>query len=204
MKKTTLVLIRHGETTTNVKNLLHKFGDPDKLTDKGKKQIELTASKLKELGLEVLYASNEARAFETAEIIGHTCNLEVKVLDGMEERNWGDLSGKPWSEISPILNPMTLEERYNYIPPKGESWKVFEQRLITSVKNAIQANTSKVVGIVTHGGSIRALMPYLLNVSKEESFKYDPRNASISTFEFRDNNITMISVDDVTHLEDLG
>jgi broad specificity phosphatase PhoE len=37
--------------------------------------------------------------------------------------------------------------------------------------------------IITHGGVIRALMPYLLGVPKEESFKYDPPNASITIFE---------------------
>jgi broad specificity phosphatase PhoE len=102
----------------------------------------------------------------------------------MGERNWGVFTGKPWSEVEKILQPMTLEERYQYIPQGGESWKIFEKRLIKTIQKITQDNHGKTIVIVTHGGAIRALMPFLLSVRREESFKYDPDNASLTIFDF--------------------
>lgn len=193
---TTLILIRHGETSTNVKNILHKFVDPDNLTSEGIKQIELVGYKLKNLGLDVLYTSKEHRAKQSAKIIAKICNIKVNILEGMEERNWGDLSGISWDEIKIVLDSLDFNDRYNYVPPKGESWKTFETRLINCIKKVVQNNSNNIIGIVTHGGSIRALMPFLLNVSKEESYKYNPKNASISIFYFDEGKITPGAIDD--------
>jgi len=118
----------------------------------------------------------------------------------MKERNWGEFSGKPFLEIKKVLDPLTLDERYGYIPPKGESWKDAEKRLTDCVKNVVETNAGKVVGIVTHGGSIRILMPYLLGTPIEETFKHDPKNASLSVFNIKDGKITTIALDDVAHL----
>ena len=197
-----IILVRHGETATNVKNVLHKYGDPNNLTEKGKRQIQETGNKLKELSCSVLYASNEIRALQSAEIISKICNTLVIPLTGMGERNWGDYSGKPWSEIKTILDPLSLDQRYEFVPPQGESWKDFEHRLISNIKQVNTDNSNVVIGIVTHGGSIRTLMPYLLSAPKEESFKYDPKNASISIFDFNDNTIIPILIDDTSHLSD--
>ncbi|EKD99656.1 MAG: Phosphoglycerate mutase [uncultured bacterium] len=197
---TKIILIRHGETQTNVKNILHKYGDPDNLTPTGIKQVELVGERLKTLGLEKLYASNEYRALQSADIIGKICNLDITPLEGMEERNWGEFSGKPWSDVKVVLDPLTLDQRFNYIPPNGESWKTVEERLITAVKKAVELNPKKTVGIVTHAGSIRALIPFLLKVPREESFKYDPKNTSITIVEIEGDSITPILIDDTSHL----
>ena len=55
--------------------------------------------------------------------------------------------------------------------------------------------------MVTHGGAIRALLPFLLDVPKEESFKYDPENASITIFDYSDNNFTKVMINDASHLK---
>ena len=203
MRTTKLILVRHGETDTNVKEVLHKYGDSSYLTSNGTKQVEVTGEKLKEIGVDKLYTSNEVRALESGKIISHICNIQLNTIEGLEERNWGKLSGKPWSEIKEILGPMTLDERYNYTPPEGESWKSFEERLVRAIKSITKNNTGHTIAAVSHGGSIRALMPYLLGVPKVESFKYDPDNASLSIFEFNERGIEKITVNDIKHLVSL-
>jgi broad specificity phosphatase PhoE len=64
---------------------------------------------------------------------------------------------------------------YLFLPPQGESRQQFETRLINSLTTLIRQNSKDNLVIITHGGAIRALMPYLLGVPKEESFKYDPQ-----------------------------
>lgn len=197
---TTLILVRHGETETNLNRKLHKAGDPKELNETGKEQVRKTAKKIREYDLSVIYSSKETRAFQSAEIIAQEFSLKVRELDGLQERDWGDFSGKTWPEIQAVLDKMTLEERFNYVPPNGESWKAFDERLRTSIDKVIWENKGKNVVIVSHGGAIRALMPYLLNVPNEESFKYDPDNASLTIFDYDGDKFIKRAVNNTNHL----
>lgn len=179
---TKLILIRHGETDKNVNNSLHATNDSESLNNNGIEQIRLTANKLISLSPSKIYSSKERRAIESANILSESLNVPFELINGMEERNWGIFTGKPWDEVKKILDPMTLDERYNYVPPNGESWKTFETRLISAIKKIVDTNSKQTIVVVTHGGAIRALIPYLLNIPREESFKYNPDNASIFLF----------------------
>mgnify|MGYP001597684081 CR=1 FL=1 len=50
------------------------------------------------------------------------------------------------------------------------------------------------------GGAIRALMPFLLGVPKEESYAYDPDNASLTIFDFDENRFTQVAINDTSHV----
>lgn len=198
---TKLILIRHGETEKNISRELYTADDLETLNEKGKTQMRATALVLKKMSPSVIYSSTEKRAQESAEILSRELNVPLKTIDGMQERNWGDFSGKLWSEVETILNQMSLEERYNYVPPNGESWKEAEERLIKAVNIVLKENEGKAVIIISHGGAIRILMPYLLNLPKEESFKHDPANASISIFNYIDGKFIKRIIDDTSHLK---
>lgn len=195
-----IILIRHGETNKNVQGVLHRRNDEEGLSKLGITQIEKTAEKLKEELPFVLYSSDEKRSRQSANIIAEALNVEAHVLRDVHERDWGDLSGKPWGEIQAILEKLTLNERFEYIPPKGESWKAFEERLGSAVEKVLSEQEEKTVVIVTHGGAIRALIPYLLKIAKEESFKYDPDNASISIFLIHNGEKRAEVINDTSHL----
>lgn len=198
---TKLVLIRHGETDKNIKNSLHASDDPESLNVTGIKQITVTANKLSTLSPSKIYSSKERRALESAKIISDIVKIPAEEIDGIQERKWGVFTGKPWGEVKKVLDPMSLDERYNYVPQDGESWKTFETRLIEAIKKILEDNPGKTVVVVTHGGAIRALMPFLLGVSKDESFKHDPDNASLTIFDYGGGIYTQISVNDTSHLK---
>lgn len=195
-----LILIRHGETDKNIGKKLHQAQDLESLNGKGVGQMEKTASALKTENVGIIYSSNEQRAIESGKILSRKLAVPFKIILGMQERNWGKFSGKPWPEVEAILKPMSFDERYNYVPPGGESWKEFETRLIGSLKRILNENQGKTVIIVSHGGAIRALMPYLLNVPKGESFKYDPHNASITSFDYDGEKFFPKTINDTAHL----
>lgn len=143
MKK--LILVRHGETNKNISNKLHQSGDLELLNENGVTQI----TKTKLAGIDVVYHSLEARAVQSAKIISDLCGVTAVPLEGLQERNWGVYSNKPWSEVSKILEGLTLEERYLYIPENGESWKDFESRLISVIKNIVLINDFYIT-LITH------------------------------------------------------
>lgn len=182
-----LILVRHGETHVNEIGLTHQHLDGESLNKAGIEQIKQTALYLKKYQVNTVISSKETRAIESGNIIAKILRLSLKTLSGLEERNWGDLSGKPWSEIQKILDSLSTDERYRYIPPNGESWQKFETRLIQSVKNIIKKYSNQNLIIVSHGGAIRVLMPFLLNLPIEESFKHNPTNASVTIFDIQPN-----------------
>ena len=199
--RTRLILIRHGQTPENVRGVIHADKSGALLNENGRNQMNLTANKLKEDGVDVIYSSTEKRAEESAQIISELCNVPYKPIDMLKERRWGKFDGKSWEDIRKILKPMSLNERYNYTPPDGESWRSAEERLRNVVVNVLQKHPGEVIAFVTHAGSIRMLMPFLLGAPIEETFKYLPDNASLTIFDYDDGAFKKVIINDTSHLE---
>jgi alpha-ribazole phosphatase len=199
---TELILVRHGETETNVQGKIHKFSDTETLTPEGIEQIEKTSEALRKLKAVSIYCSKEKRAIQSARIVSRNLNIPLTKIDGLEERNWGDFAGLSFQEIKQKagMDNMSFLERYTFHPPHGESWKETEERLLETLNKILSQNEGKTIILVTHGGSIRIYMPTLLDVNKEESYKYDPDNASISVFDYKDGKFTKIVYNDTSHL----
>lgn len=197
-----LILIRHGETDKNLNKSLHAVNDAQALNLTGREQIEATVGRLRELSPSKIYSSTEKRAVESAQILAQRLGIPLEQIEGIQERNFGLFIGKSWDEVKKILFPMTLKERYEYVPPCGESWKAFETRLIAAIKRIVEDNKDKTVAVVTHGGAIKALMPFLLKAPKEESYKHVPGNASLTIFDFDDKGFHQVAVNDASHLSE--
>lgn len=200
---TKLILVRHGETEVNDQGKIHKYGDSEQLTRNGELQIKKTSFALKNHHPSAVYCSREKRAEQSAQIISDTLGIPLFEVNGLEERNWGDYSGLSFQEIKEKagMDKMSFEKRYTFHPPNGESWKETEIRLLKVLEDIVSKNENKNIVIVTHGGSIRIYIPTLLGVGKEESYKYDPDNASISIFEYKNGKFTKIIYNDTSHLE---
>jgi 2,3-bisphosphoglycerate-dependent phosphoglycerate mutase len=94
----TLVLLRHGESDWNDKNLFTGWVDVD-LTEKGEEQAKLGGLQLLEAGLlpTVLHTSLLTRAIRTANIALESCQrswVPVKRHWRLNERHYGALQGK--------------------------------------------------------------------------------------------------------------
>ena len=90
--KTTVILIRHGETEWNV---LHRFqGLSDiPLNDTGRQQAGFAKNGLQNITLDAIYTSPLQRAVETAEIIRGDRNIPVYPTDGLQEMGVGEWEG---------------------------------------------------------------------------------------------------------------
>jgi len=199
-----LILVRHGQTKTNIKGKIHKYADSEELTIVGAVQIKKTSEALRKHNPVVVYSSKEKRAIQSAKIISDELNIPLIELDGLQERNWGDFAGLSFQEIKDRagMDKMSFDERYTFHPPNGESWKETEERLLDALNKILSESENDTVVLVTHGGSIRIYMPTLLGVSREESYKYDPDNASISVFDYEDGRFSKIVYNDTSHLSD--
>jgi 2,3-bisphosphoglycerate-dependent phosphoglycerate mutase len=130
----TLVLLRHGESEWNKKNLFTGWVDVD-LTEFGEEQARLGGLQLKEAGLlpTVLHTSLMTRAIRTANIALESCNrnwVPVKRHWRLNERHYGALQGKDKAQVRQEFGEeqfMLWRRSYDTPPPKidvGSEWDV--------------------------------------------------------------------------------
>ena len=199
----TLILARHGETDWNKNGLLQGSSDFAKLNNVGKKQAKALGKALLSLNVDIIYSSPLKRASETAEIINKILKKEIVFDDALKERDWGDWEGRDAAVEFLRLEKMDIRTRFNFMPPNGESWKEFEIRLIKSVEKIVENNNDKRVLIVTHGGSIRALVPVIKKVPREQTLHLKFANTSISIFKLNKDDVEEELINDIAHLESI-
>src|SRR5262249_5946755 len=103
-------------------------------------------------GIEAVYASDLARARETAEIIGTRLGLEVVVDPDLREKDWGSWEG------------LTSDERTR-VEFEGESTEAHRERVLRAVNRIVEAHPGARVAVVTHGGSLRRIQAAVSGVA---------------------------------------
>ena len=169
-----LVLVRHGQSDWNLKNLFTGWKDPD-LTEQGIAEAKTAGRKLKEQGLsfDQAFTSDLTRAQHTLKLmlaeIGQT-GLPTKQDLALNERDYGDLSGlnkddarKRWGEDQVLI----WRRSYDVPPPGGESLKDTLARALPYYVQEIQPQVlrGQRVLVAAHGNSLRAIVKLLFDVS---------------------------------------
>ena len=93
-----LLIIRHGESLSNVENLFSGHQDVG-LTEKGIWQAEQLAERLADTKIDALYSSDLQRAIHTAIIINKKHQLTLNVEPLFKEIHFGDWEGQCYEEI---------------------------------------------------------------------------------------------------------
>ena len=140
---TTLLLVRHGETDWNAEGRLQGHTDRP-LNDFGRRQAAALAERLADDDIDAVYASDLARARETAEILGNRLGLPVVTDPDLRERNWGNWEGLTGSE----------RDRVEYV---GEEREAHGERVIRAVRRIAEQHPGERIVVVTHGGSLRRI-----------------------------------------------
>ncbi|MBC2801700.1 2,3-bisphosphoglycerate-dependent phosphoglycerate mutase [Rhizobium ruizarguesonis] len=172
----TLVLVRHGQSDWNLKNLFTGWKDPD-LTELGVQEANAGGAALAEYGIkfDVAYTSVLVRAQHTLKLIldkvGQPDLLTIRD-QALNERDYGDLSGlnkddarAKWGEEQVHI----WRRSYDVPPPGGESlrdtgarvWPYYLTEILPRVLRG-----EKVL-VAAHGNSLRSLVMVLDKLSKE-------------------------------------
>jgi len=175
--KNFLVLVRHGQSEWNAKNLFTGWKDPG-LTSDGKKEAINAGSLIKQRDIQfsMMFTSDLKRAQITGQIIlDGIQQSDIKVVknQALNERNYGDLSGlnkddarKEWGEKQVHI----WRRSYDVPPPGGESLKDTADRVLPYFNNLIlpKIMQGENILVAAHGNSLRSLVMQLDNLSKEE------------------------------------
>ena len=172
-----LVLVRHGQSEWNEKNLFTGWKDPN-LTKKGIGEA-IEAGKLlkaKNMKFDLMFTSNLTRAQETGRLILEEMNLTNITIEkdqSLNERNYGDLAGlnkddarKKWGDEQVHI----WRRSFDVPPPGGESLKNTAERVLPYFHKNIMPEVKKGLDILiaAHGNSLRALVMELENISSNE------------------------------------
>ncbi|MEP2828547.1 2,3-bisphosphoglycerate-dependent phosphoglycerate mutase [Parvibaculum sp.] len=172
-----LVLVRHGQSEWNEKNLFTGWRDPG-LTEQGKAEAKEAGEAMKAagLGFDVAYTSNLSRAQETNRLmlaeLGQS-DIEIVKNEALNERDYGDLSGlnkddarEKWGEEQVHI----WRRSYDVPPPGGESLKMTAERVLPYFDKEILPRVLKGerVLVAAHGNSLRALVMQLDKLTQEQ------------------------------------
>ena len=177
MAKRNLVLVRHGQSEWNAKNLFTGWKNPG-LTETGVKEA-ISAGKLikdEKINFDTMYTSELIRAQLTGNTILEIINQsDIPVIKdiALNERNYGSLAGlnkddarEKWGEEQVHI----WRRSYNIPPPDGESLENTAERVLPYFNKEIlpKVISGSNILIAAHGNSLRSLIMQLDELSKEE------------------------------------
>ena len=178
----TLVLVRHGQSEWNLKNLFTGWRDPG-LTEQGHSEAKAAGAKLASRGVtfDIAYTSELSRAQVTCEHILKAVgqgDLQTVRNVALNERDYGDLSGlnkddarAKWGEEQVHV----WRRSYDVPPPGGESLRDTGARVWPYYMHVIQPHVlrGETVLVAAHGNSLRALIMALEGLTGEDVIKVE-------------------------------
>jgi 2,3-bisphosphoglycerate-dependent phosphoglycerate mutase len=198
MKSRNLILVRHGQSEWNAKNLFTGWKDPG-LTDQGVSEAK-NAGKLileQKIEFDAMYTSMLSRAQKTGDIIlGILNHKEIPIIknEALNERHYGSLAGlnkddarKKWGEEQVHI----WRRSFDIPPPDGESLKDTADRVLPYFETEIMPKviSGSSILIAAHGNSLRALIMKLDSISPKDIVKLEIPTGAPIQYEFTPDGI---------------
>jgi len=182
---TMIILIRHGQTTTNAQSLLVGRSDPH-LTELGQRQALALVPYLS--GVCDVWVSPLSRARQTAALA--LPDFQAHVKESFIEVDYGDLEGQPLSAISPE-GWRSLHLNHDTAFAGGESLANVDKRVRAELDALLDDESSLMhaadrhLAIVSHVSPIKAATVWALGVTGSTAWRTRLDNGSITTIGLR-------------------
>ncbi|MFL2019993.1 MAG: 2,3-bisphosphoglycerate-dependent phosphoglycerate mutase [Weissella hellenica] len=191
-----LILMRHGESTANMKNTFTGWTDAS-LTNKGQRQAYEAGLTLKQTGIQIddVHTSMLKRTIMTALIVCDVLNINwIPIFKTwrLNERHYGALAGldkdtarqlyghkqverwrRGFIDVPPTLTKQEHQQAYDRIGvaiPLAESLVMTQERLLPywNINIAPRLQLGRNEFVVAHGSSLRVLIKYLEHVPDDQ------------------------------------
>lgn len=200
-----LYLIRHGQTDWNIQGKIQGSHDIP-LNETGRKQARMLAEGMDSRPVTKIFSSTLKRAVETAKMIGDRQKVDIYLVPGLIEVEFGQWEGMTWQEIQAqypaeyerwSINPVDVA------PPGGET----QMEVMTRVAGAVETvmgmtDKREDIAVVSHGATMAYIVAYLMRNHPEES-EIIVENASITTVNYNPltQDYMLLEVNDTSHLQ---
>lgn len=189
-----IILVRHGQTFANEKNVYQGWGD-SKLNDIGIKQAEYVSQLLQNYNITNTYCSTKTRCIQTLDYIkSKNSSIDnIEYLEDLREIYFGLWEGKDFKTIEKEFKSewdkfITNHDESEF--PDGESYKFFYKRCEKTIKYIIDRSKEEdTILIVAHTGVIRCIISYLLGLNGKGFYYIKPKQGAYSVINVYDNSI---------------
>lgn len=203
---TSVLAVRHGETAWNRETRIQGQLDIP-LSPLGAAQARRLAQALDGQGVEVIYASDLARARQTADAVAQQLGLAVQLEPGLRERGFGLFEGLTWAEIEtrwPAESERWRRRDPQFAAQGGESLQDFYARAVAAVEALASRHPGQTVLIVAHGGVLDCLYRAAARQSLQAARTWTLGNASINRLLYSQSGLTLVGWNDDNHLAGLS
>ncbi|MDJ0814761.1 MAG: histidine phosphatase family protein [Desulfobacterales bacterium] len=180
--KTTLLIIRHGETVWNAEQRFQGHEDSP-LNETGRRQVAALGKRMKNMKFDGMISSDLGRTRETAAIITNFTGHSVELDSRLRERNYGVLEGLTVDEImqehSDVLDQLKKGDP-DYLPPEGETHRQHYRRNIAFFEEVLQQRCETTIAVVAHGGVLDSIFRYISGLSLAHPRCFIAANASLT------------------------
>lgn len=206
-----LVLLRHGKTFWNIKNIFTGWTDIP-LAPAGIQEAELAGKKIQDIDFDGVFASSLIRSTMTALIalaynkhektpilipkgsfdkISQEDVIPVWQTDALNERHYGSLQGKNKLEIKEKFGDerfVAWRRGYRQAPPDGESLEMTKNRVMEFFSEQIVPRLQKneTILVCAHGNSLRGLVMDIEDISEEEIISLEIPTGEPITYVFEE------------------
>jgi probable phosphoglycerate mutase len=177
---TRFFLIRHAENDLTGHTLAGRRPGVH-LNLNGQAQAERLAEKLASAGITRIFSSPMERAVETAEAVATRLRARVEIRDAFNELNFGDWTGRTFSELESIEQWKQWNSyRLGIRPPNGEMMLEVQTRFVAEIERLRRELTQECIAIFSHGDPLKSVLMYYLGLPLDRFLRLDISVASFS------------------------
>ncbi|WP_336213307.1 bifunctional RNase H/acid phosphatase [Nonomuraea sp. LPB2021202275-12-8] len=201
---TSLILLRHGETSLSVERRFSGLGDPE-LTPNGLAQAAAAAEKLSRdpYKLDVIVTSLLGRAQQTAAAVAARTGLDVETDEDLRETDFGAWEGHTFTEVQrrwPAELAAWLADP-DTPPPGGESFAAVGRRVERAQRRLMDTYEGRTVLVVSHVTPIKTLLRLALLAPPAALYRMHLDLACLSLIEhYADGQAVVKTFNDTSHL----
>jgi probable phosphomutase (TIGR03848 family) len=202
-KSTTLVLVRHAVTAQTGPLLSGRAPGID-LSETGVGQAENVGRRLAVLPVKAVYASPIERTEQTARHIADHHGLEVTLLPGVIEADYGEWTGGKISDLAKTDLWKTVQiapSRARF--PNGESISEMQSRMVAALEQVIADHPGELIVVVSHADPIKAAIAHFSGVHLDLFQRVVVSPASVTVFELGQFGAALVKTNDTGSLEEL-
>lgn len=166
-------------------------------------QAEALARRLAGWPIGTIYSSDLQRARQTAEVLGTAVHLTPIIAPIWRERHVGIFEGLTRADIEANFPELHAELRRGLLnPPQGEHIMDLHARSVKAFEAVIDQHQGETVAIVSHGGTLHAVITYVLGLPPHQINRFTLRgNTGLSIVEVDGRGPVLTLLNDTYHLD---
>jgi probable phosphomutase (TIGR03848 family) len=186
----TVMLLRHGRSTSNTAHVLAGRSEGVELDDKGRQQAADLADRFGELPIRAVVCSPQLRCRQTVEPLADALGLELVVDDRFAEVDYGQWTGRKLGEL--VKEPLWAVVQAHpsaAVFPGGEGLAQVQTRAVAAVRDhdarlAEEHGGDALWLACTHGDVIKAVVADALGLHLDGFQRVSADPASISVIRY--------------------